>query len=442
MSKCTPLGLLILSSSDVDKITSTFTPNELMGLMAKAFTLSNEPRSDGSSSHSAAPSVYVPHRTSIPSKNHTVLFMPARIVSSHLSASKGAEADRGFSISRGVGLLSGTTIKVVSVPLSTDAALSTGPNAKSNMGPRVRGLPATVLVLDEETGSIRAVVNARSLTALRTAAGSLLSTTLVGPINPVSVVAFGAGKQVQAHIHLHLLHFPSIQTCTIVTRSSLSPNINDVKTDLEPRFGSVQFNFLVSSSLSSDEGEEETKVKEAVWNASVIICATSSTRPLFPSSWVRAGTHVILVGSFKPEMKEVDTKLVLRAVQSRTSKSKSGDKRFDKRAKGMILVDSRSACKLEAGELIEASIGDEDMTEIGELVSRADPEMHDGESRRIDIPVNLTREDTEDGEDQITIFKSVGLGVQDVAIACMVVKRAEEMGIGMYIGDYDIYSKI
>jgi len=135
LSRCTycvlfftfTMSLQVLSASDVDKITQTFSPSELSTLMAHVF------------SHlSSASNSFLPHRTTIPTSRHTALFMPARIA--HATPP----------------LLTGTTIKVVCVPTSpTDT----------------RGLPSSTLILDENTGAAKAIVNARTLTALRTAAG-------------------------------------------------------------------------------------------------------------------------------------------------------------------------------------------------------------------------------------------------------------------------------
>ena len=116
------MSLLVLSDSDVNSITSTLSPDELITLMATVF-----------SGLSSAQGVCSPHRTSIQTRNHKVLFMPSRIDSI------------------------GTAVKVVSVPTSAEAA--------------PRGLPASTLVMDEVTGSVKAIVNAKSLTAIRTAAG-------------------------------------------------------------------------------------------------------------------------------------------------------------------------------------------------------------------------------------------------------------------------------
>jgi ornithine cyclodeaminase len=256
--------------------------------------------------------------------------------------------------------LGGTAVKVVCVPAESDP----------------RGLPGTTLVLDEVTGGVKAVVNARNLTALRNAAGSLLSTTLVGPPTPKKLVAFGAGRQIGAHLDLFIRHFSSISDCTIVNRT-INARSNLLKETIKARFDHINLHVISS--------QDSRQMEDAVRSADVIICATSSTVPLFPSSWVRKGTHVILIGSFTPAMREVERELVLRALP------------------GCLLVDSRKACLEEAGELIDAGLEPHQLTEIGEL----EYEGRDGRP----------------GKD-ITMFKSVGVGLQDVAIACAVVSHA------------------
>lgn len=134
----TTMSLLVLSLSDVDAITSTFSPQDLQLLMADVFALisSKDPRQR----------VSMPPRIVIPTLHHTALFMPAHIGSTGLEP---------------VFALGGTAVKVVCVPAESDP----------------RGLPATTLVLDEVTGSVKAVVNARNLTALRNAAGPYTKTS-------------------------------------------------------------------------------------------------------------------------------------------------------------------------------------------------------------------------------------------------------------------------
>jgi len=140
------MSLLILSASDVDQITSTLSPESLQLSMARVFArLSSYSKVDTGSREKSG--IEIPPRIVFPTANHTALFMPARIGEINSSSS-----NPGPHISLG-----NTAIKVVSVP-----------TRKEDTG----GLPATTLILDEETGAVKAVVNARKLTALRNAAGT------------------------------------------------------------------------------------------------------------------------------------------------------------------------------------------------------------------------------------------------------------------------------
>jgi ornithine cyclodeaminase/alanine dehydrogenase-like protein (mu-crystallin family) len=118
-------SLLVVGAADVEKALDNATSTDLANLMGCVFTRISSPAS-------AATEISLPKRISIETPNHTVLFMPGRITSL------------------------GTAIKVVSVPSSAEDK---------------RGLPASTMVLDEDTGAVRALVNASSLTAYRTAAG-------------------------------------------------------------------------------------------------------------------------------------------------------------------------------------------------------------------------------------------------------------------------------
>jgi ornithine cyclodeaminase/alanine dehydrogenase-like protein (mu-crystallin family) len=120
-----------------------------------------------------------------------------------------------------------------------------------------------------------------------------------------------------------------------------------------------------------------------------------------------------LVGSYKPEMAEVDSTLIRRA---------------------RVLVDSRTACGLEAGELIGAGLSPGDMVEVGELLLRAAP-TQDGNLKWAAVNASRVAEVLTGGD--VTIFKSVGVGEQDVAISIAVMERAVDMGIGSEISNWD-----
>jgi ornithine cyclodeaminase/alanine dehydrogenase-like protein (mu-crystallin family) len=101
------------------------------------------------------------------------------------------------------------------------------------------------------------------------------------------------------------------------------------------------------------------------------------------------------------------------------------------RSAGKVAVDSRAACLLEAGELIRAGVDETGLVELGELASI------DGNGK---IVRNEEKYMSVKAAGDITIFKSVGVGLQDVAIANLVVNRAEQMGVGINIGSYDVLS--
>lgn len=128
-------------------------------------------------------------------------------------------------------------------------------------------------------------------------------------------------------------------------------------------------------------------------------------------------------------MHEVDHNLVQRAIRV----PEPGNQPH----RQILLVDSRTACAAEAGELIEAGVTGSQMVEIGEMVEFTDG----GELVRFDFYERSEeveeRDDVVVGTGPITMFKSVGVGLQDVAIACAVVDKAEELGIGTRVDGYD-----
>lgn len=250
--------------------------------------------------------------------------------------------------------------------------------------------------------------------------GSLLSTTLVGVDKPEHIVMFGAGKQIEAHINLFLKHYPSLSSCTIVNRT-LNERARTLHESAAAAFTRVTFQLL--------SRQNEDAIQKAVQSANIIICATSATSPLFPSSWVSSGTHVILIGSYKPHMQEVEETLVHRAIPSVRSN-------FDQRINQALIVDSREACAVEAGDLIKAGVEQGSIVEIGELL------LQDKDGRGISPHGARTASALPTNPDActgpITIFKSVGIGLQDVIIAKEVVSHAKNMsGVGTLVEGYD-----
>jgi ornithine cyclodeaminase len=131
-----------------------------------------------------------------------------------------------------------------------------------------------------------------------------------------------------------------------------------------------------------------------VRDADLICVATTSSQPLVDGDWVAAGAHVNAVGAFRPPDRELQSNLVARA---------------------HVVVDSRESALAEAGDLlipIKEGVIDEShiAAELGEVL--------------------LGQRPARGGDGQVTLYKSLGLAVQDVAAAQEVVRRARDLGLG------------
>lgn len=243
-----------------------------------------------------------------------------------------------------------------------------------------RNLPminALVLVFDHETGLPLAVMDGTYLTALRTGAGSGLATELLAREDASVVAVFGAGAQARTQLEAVRTVRP-IEEVRIVSRTRASA---------ETFAGEIEG---VDVKLMTDRSA-------AVRGADVIITATTSATPVFDGHAVEAGTHINGVGSYKPEMQEIDATVVQRA---------------------KIVVDQRAAALEEAGDLIiplnQGLITADDIhAELGEIVN--------GERAG------------RTSDDEITFFKSVGNAAQDVVTARWVLAAAQEKDLGQIV---------
>ena len=134
--------------------------------------------------------------------------------------------------------------------------------------------------------------------------------------------------------------------------------------------------------------------EEAVGGADLIVLVTSSTTPVLDAGWVSPGAHVVSVGACRPDQREIGPELV---------------------ARGRLYVDSRAAALVESGDIVMG------ISEGRFSVSHVQGEL--GE-------VVLGRVPGRTADDQITIFKSLGMAVEDVVAADLVFRRAAETGAG------------
>jgi ornithine cyclodeaminase/alanine dehydrogenase-like protein (mu-crystallin family) len=160
---------------------------------------------------------------------------------------------------------------------------------------------------------------------------------------------------------------------------------------------------------------------ERVQEADVIFTGVPSTSPLFPAEWLMSekargrGRYIAAIGSYRLDMQELDPELL------REMATPSG--LFQEMVwNGKVAVDSAEACLVEAGELVKAGIGREGMLEVGTTA-----EMRAGGS---------TEGLEEWLADGFVVYKSVGVGIMDIAIGSELLELAGEKGVGVRLDDF------
>ena len=264
--------------------------------------------------------------------------------------------------------------------------VSVFPDNPSRGAPMVQG---AVLLLDAETGRARALLDGASLTEMRTAAGSALATELLAPPDADVLAVFGAGAQGRSHVEL-LARTRRLREVRIVSRSGASAE------RLAARMSEA------ADTLTPEEGPGPPPVLRAVRDpaealaaARLVVTATGSTRPVFDGRDLEPGAHVNAVGSYRPDMQELDADVVRRA---------------------RVVVDQREAAWAEAGDLVvplQAGLIGRDIVdaELGEIVNGEAPGGR--------------------GDRDFTLFESVGNAAQDIAMAQAVAVSAERADLGV-----------
>ncbi|KAM0791318.1 hypothetical protein ACM66B_005790 [Microbotryomycetes sp. NB124-2] len=349
--------ILLLSAQAVDQVISNLPAQQICDSVARALqAVSAANATRGAQASSSDIDVQSPLRIATESRNHKTLYMPSRIADGHNPAV--------------------TAIKIVSVPK---------PNCS------IPGLPGTNIVLDEETGSVKAIVNSKDLTGLRTAAASAAATQLLADPQSSSLVIFGTGVQAEYHAKLITQTMPSIRQVTFVARQ-----INERAKEALARLAS-------NSNLKHVrvELEEQGRSSKHVKAADIICTCVPSTTPLFERRDLKLGVHINAIGSYTPQMQEFSPSLVA---------PQRSQQPTDMPHIPTILVDVRDACLAEAGELIAADIAPESLVELGEVWRPM--KEHDFTT------VKRLR------ESGMSLFKCVGVGPMDAVVTDLVVNEA------------------
>ena len=242
-----------------------------------------------------------------------------------------------------------------------------------------RGLPTTqalVVVFDAATGCTEAVMDGEALTAMRTGAASGLATDLLARRDAAVAAVIGAGGQARRQLEA--------VCCVRTIREAM---VFDSDRERAEVFATDMGRALKRRVRVLDE-------VSGVFVADVICAATSANTPVVADRDVAPGAHINAIGAYRPHTREIPGETVARA---------------------RLFVDSRAACLAEAGDLVmamEEGLLDADCApaEIGEVAAGT------AEGRRSD--------------DEVTIFKSVGNAVQDLAVAGLVLGQARRLDLG------------
>lgn len=243
------------------------------------------------------------------------------------------------------------------------------------------GLPthlATILLLDPATGALVAVMDGRYITEQRTGAVSAVSSQRLARAGASRLAILGTGVQARSHLEA-LASVHRLRDVRVWSRQE--ENRQRFAGEMAGRLGDV----VITPSSSA---------REAVEDADLIALVTASTEPVLADAWVAPGAHIMAVGACRPTHREIDPALL---------------------ARSRVFVDSRAGALVEAGDLVMAiNEGRIDANHIaGEL----------GELVRGRVEGRRTG-------DEITIFKSLGMAVEDVAAAEFVYRRAVEQNVG------------
>ncbi|HEX4841259.1 MAG TPA: ornithine cyclodeaminase family protein [bacterium] len=247
-----------------------------------------------------------------------------------------------------------------------------------------RDLPtilSIVLLWDSATGDLLALMDGRLITEVRTAATSAVATRVLARPDARVLGVLGAGVQARSHLEALALTRP-LRQVRIWSRTLAS--VQRLIAQMPPRIGGVP---LVACATA----------EEAARGADIIVTATASATPVLAGKWIAPGAHINAVGAPQPNMRELDTAAVRGA---------------------RLYVDSRAGALAESGDVMipiaEKAIGpDHIIGEIGEVLA------------------GKVSGRTSDRD--ITLFKSLGMAVEDVATAQYIYSRARQHGVGRQI---------
>ena len=236
---------------------------------------------------------------------------------------------------------------------------------------------ATIMLFSAETGKMIAVMDGSYITGIRTACASAVATKALANADTPVLGILGAGVQARSHIQA-LTRVRKIERIKIYSPSGVSASA--IKKDLAP-----------AMKIAIEVAET---AEDAVRDADLLVTGSTSTKPIIKSEWLKAGVHINAVGSHRPDHREIDGATIARA---------------------KVIVDSRAAIMAECGDILLA------------IKEKTISENHiHGEIGEVLAGIKAGRS----GAAEVTLYKSVGIAIQDVATASLVYRKALERGVG------------
>ena len=234
-----------------------------------------------------------------------------------------------------------------------------------------RNLPAVsaaYLLVNADTGTVQAMIDGGELTARRTAATSALAAQYLARRDAKSLLIVGTGRVARQLAQYHVALRPALTSVRVWGRSQAHA------ASMADELRGHDIDARVASDLPAAAAESD-----------IISAATLATEPLLQGRWIRPGTHVDLVGGYTPGMREADDVLIGRA---------------------RVFVDTRDGAMHEAGDIASPIAS-------GVLLQDAVYDLHD-----LCRGVQPGRQ----REDEITVFKSVGAALEDLAAAILILE--------------------
>nr|WP_291651349.1 ornithine cyclodeaminase family protein [Clostridium sp.] len=250
-----------------------------------------------------------------------------------------------------------------------------------NIEKGLTSVPATMVLVNNQTGEVCSLMDGTFLTRIRTGAVSGAATDILSRKDSKVFALFGTGGQAETQLEA-VLNVRDIEVVKVYDISE--ERRNSFVKNMSEKFGE-KFSVKIVAAKSSDD---------AIYDADIITVVTTSKKPVFNGKLVKKGAHVNGVGSYTPDMQEIDEDLVCTA---------------------KVYVDTRDGVFNESGDLIvPVNKGiysfDKVVGELGEVI--------------------LSKVQGRENEDEITFFKTVGSSVLDVVTARRIYEKALENKVG------------